>query len=247
MFAGLSIALAKEFLANLSSPQIVALESHMTKAEGFAKKATEEAQNVVAARAEQEKKMQDKAQSISDATIACGSNEPARRSRCDKGEALFCLAWGVRLHNGKPPKLEEAKAFMQKACAANVQHACTAIQGIDQQIAETRSKGDDLWAEVQRVGDDLATKRFQADLLRQFPNTYRTQISVGRMATFVSALVKEQYCPSKKEFIANASAADFSRRAALHCKDDPPTASGISGVQVTLTQQCRDALATLCP
>lgn len=67
------------------------------------------------------------------------------------------------------------------------------------------------------------------------------------MEMFSKAVVTEQYCPAKKAFVQQASITEFVKRSSAHCKDDPPTGSGLSGAQVTLDRQCSEVYATACP
>lgn len=59
-------------------------------------------------------------------------------------------------------------------------------------------------------------------------------------------LVKDGFCPARKEFVKAAGQGAFTKRAAEHCKGEPPTESGVPGVGVTLTNECRSAFASGC-
>lgn len=136
---------------------------------------------------------------------------------------------------------------MTSACSADVQHACNALPGIEKEIEERNAKTEQLWSEIERIGDDLARNTFQSDLVRQNANTPRNQVALARVAQHSKAIVVEQYCPAKKEFVAHAGLAEFSKRVGLHCKDNPPSATGLGGAQVTLTAQCQGSFASSCP
>ncbi len=226
--------------------EITATEPEVAGAERGAAKAMEEAQKVLDARAEQQRKMDAEAQSISDATTACSSNESACKSRCDK-EPMFCLAWAVRLRNARPPKLNDAKTYMQKGCTGGVLHACAAIAGIDQQIQQAAAEVESLWSAVTEAGDDLTQKRHQVTMVSQMANNPRLMQSVRTMQTINQAIVVEKYCPTKKAFITGASFAEFQARATKHCRDEAPTGRGLSGADVTLTADCQNVYATACP
>jgi hypothetical protein len=212
---------------NLLAASIVSLEPDVAEAELYARQARDQAKKNAADRAEHDKKMSAEAQSIAAATVACGSSETACKARCDKGEGPMCLAFAVRLRNATPPKLDDARRYMAKACDLQLEHACAEIGGIGEQIkrdAETNR----AWTDVQALGDELAqeTYEYAFDLL---------------------GIVTERYCPAKGDFLARASEAEFAKRAAEHCTESPPTGLSIEGVTVTLPEQCKAAFATPCP
>jgi len=72
-------------------------------------------------------------------------------------------------------------------------------------------------------------------------------MNLPTMRAMNAAIVTEKYCPAKKAFIQGASAGEFAKRAAKHCKDEAPTGQGLSGVEVTLTAECQQVYATQCP
>jgi len=55
-----------------------------------------------------------------------------------------------------------------------------------------------------------------------------------------------QYCTARKEFIQRSSVQEFRKRATEHCKNDPPSAQGLSGAQVPLPQQCAAVFGMSC-
>ena len=104
-----------------------------------------------------------------------------------------------------------------------------------------------LWHDVQEAGDDIAQKRYVDEFVRANAMTVRNARALQRAAVFVRGEIAETYCPAKKAFVKNTNAAEFNKRVAGHCKDDPPTGNGPGGGSVTLTMQCRAAFATPCP
>lgn len=111
---------------------------------------------------------------------------------------------------------------------------------------------DELWNPLQEVADQIATinwkAHFAASMMpRMSPSSQaQTKMAIGRMRAHIAALTQDSYCPAKRAFISEISAAEFTRRAAEHCKNDPPVDSGEGGEEVTLTSQCKEAYATTC-
>ena len=71
----------------------------------------------------------------------------------------------------------------------------------------------------------------------------QTDRAIQRMTVETQAIVAEKYCPAKKSFLKEVSGAEFTKRAAAHCKDSPPTGT----VGDPLTAQCRAAFGSPCP
>lgn len=103
-----------------------------------------------------------------------------------------------------------------------------------------------LWEEVQRQGDNLAELSFKIAFAQKYVDPRRARIGLRNMRIHQEMLINDFYCPAKKEFVGNLGAAEFSKRAAAHCKDEPPMTSGLNGVEVKLTNECRAAFATVC-
>jgi hypothetical protein len=72
-------------------------------------------------------------------------------------------------------------------------------------------------------------------------------LELQQMRTITAAIAPERYCPARRTFIEATSAAEFTRRATKHCKEEAPSAQGLSGANVTLTGECTQAYATSCP
>jgi len=227
---------------------ILGIENDLPVAEDLVKKAGQEAQRVADARAEQQKKLDAEAPAISDAAEACAKNESACKAKCDTGkDGYSCLAWAAKLRNARPPKLADAKSYIQKSCNAGVQHGCTAIPIVDKQIQDASAEVESLWSYVRSAGDDLTLKRHQTGIVATMANRPHLKVQVQQMRAINDAIFKERYCPAKKDFLASASSGEFQHRAAAHCKDDPPTGTGLSGTEVTLTSECQAVYASPCP
>lgn len=114
--------------------------------------------------------------------------------------------------------------------------------------AQNAADADDAWQDLEQVGDQIAQNRFRASFARKYaPPTLRTERAIRAVTAYTRGMIDEQFCPAKKKFIKLAGSADYRRRAAAHCKDEPPTGSGVNGAEITLTSQCRVAFATPCP
>lgn len=95
--AGMALSLAGQVSPN-HSPSLLAQEAQdVARAEAVAQQALDEAKKIVAARAEQEKRMEQQAQAVSEATTTCAASEGQCKLRCEKGEPFLCLALAVRL------------------------------------------------------------------------------------------------------------------------------------------------------
>jgi hypothetical protein len=136
---------------------------------------------------------------------------------------------------------------MQKGCDAGVQTACATVAQIDGDMQNAAAQVEGLWQGVVDAGDDLAQKYHQTSMVTKMANTPRMQRSVQQMQMINQAIVVEKYCPAKKQFLAGASAAEFAKRAADHCKNSAPTGQGLSGAEVTLTAECQQVYSTGCP
>jgi len=173
------------------------------------------------------------------------------KARCDT-EPVYCIAWAIRLRDAKPPKLAEAKPYLQKACDRGVERGCTFVAQVDQAIQQAEATVLQVWQPVEVVADDVADKRWMIQYARQnhtlpLPEVLRAEAGILRYA-------HDKLCPVKKAFVDQSGSAEFTKRAAAHCKDHPPIGSGegnfyggaLSG-HVVLTSQCQAAFATPCP
>jgi hypothetical protein len=191
-------------------------------------------------------------QALSVAAAACAKDTAACTLRCDK-EPAYCTAWAARLRDSKPQRLTDAKAYLQKACDAGSQLACSFIPEAEQQIQQAAAEVHDLWQAVERVANDIAEKRWMIQYARQH-HTYADELSIRQAEAGVLRYAHDKMCPARQAFVGKTgSAAEFSKRGAAHCADDPPIGSGQGNVytdmsgRVVLTSQCQAAFATPCP
>lgn len=108
-------------------------------------------------------------------------------------------------------------------------------------------KVDSAWAVVERVGDDLATKKFLHGFAVQHTTGARNARAVQRMVEHMKAITQDDFCPAVKTFISKSSKTEFAKRAKKHCDESPPTAGGLNGEQVECRGECRAVFATPCP
>jgi hypothetical protein len=108
------------------------------------------------------------------------------------------------------------------------------------------ANGTKLWAAVQAVGDRLAANRFTLATILQARPTAKNVRDVATARAYEPKAINEEYCPSRREFIAQLGLDEFRKRAAAHCRDTPPTAQGLSGAQVPLPQQCTAVFGIAC-
>ncbi|MEI9942197.1 MAG: hypothetical protein WDO69_33695 [Pseudomonadota bacterium] len=117
------------------------------------------------------------------------------------------------------------------------------------QVAVLEQEGreaDRLWDAVQAQGDNLAQLQFKIAFATAQFDPQRARLGIRSMHLHLQMLVKDAYCPAKKECVDALGAASFNKRAIAHCKDDPPTESGIPGIGVPMTNECKAAFATGC-
>jgi hypothetical protein len=144
----------------------------------------------------------------------------------------------MHVWNSQPPNTTAARAALAKACdSGSMPTACQNVQKLDADAQAKAAQIDALWGAVVEVGDDFTQKRHVATLFAQMARPSQ-QYKLQQIHAINAATVNEQYCPAKKAFLAEASATEFAKRAAAHCRDQPPTGNGLSGAQVTLTAEC---------
>jgi hypothetical protein len=221
---------------------ILAASQDLALAESYAQQATDEAKKNAEARDAQKAVLDAEVSALNDARKICDQNQAACRTRCDK-EPMYCLAVAGVLWDTKPRKLVDAKTFTQRACDGKVQTACVFIAEIDREIQQVEG----AWRQVVEIGDDLVQKHFVAEKASKMSNGARMQRQLATVQAINQAIVVEKYCPTRKGFLQVASVAEFQKRAAAHCKDEAPTGQGLSGADVTLTNQCSAVYAIPCP
>lgn len=225
-------------------PTILKLEPDIALADTAANEAGQAAQQAVDARAERQRKIDEEGPAVGAAADACAKDESACKAKCDKGDGAYCVAWAARLRNAKPPKLEDARTYFQKACDAGVQHGCMSIPNLLQQMADAQAKVERLWTDVTVTADELTLRTFRT---QNAAKTGTRPKVLQEWAVVTRAVVDEKYCPARAAFVRGASLADFQARATKHCRDEAPVDQGISGANITLTSWCTQAFATPCP
>lgn len=113
---------------------------------------------------------------------------------------------------------------------------------------QKEADADAAWDDVESPADQIAQNRYRASFIRKYvPMSWRTRRGLKAMELYTKGMIDQNFCPAKKAFLKLAGAAEYQRRAKAHCTDEPPTGSGINGVEVVLTSQCKTAFATPCP
>jgi hypothetical protein len=231
----------------LNLQPFLAAGPNLDLAEKAANKAMEAAQQVADANAMQQKKMNDEMATIEAATTACTPSGTCG-SKCASGDAPSCVAHATKLWKSTPPKMQEARAAMQKGCDGGLQTACGNVGQIDAAIQQAAAQVNGLWSDVTDAGDDLAGKyHMVTNVTKMAASSPRLARDVQKMIVINQAIVNERYCPAKKAFLAGSNAAEFAKRATDHCKNSAPTGQGLSGAEVSLTAECQQVYATPCP
>jgi hypothetical protein len=199
----------------------------------------------VAALADSQAKGQAQAGVVQAAVSACDASPGSCKAKCDAGDGPSCFAWASRLRK-TPPTLAEAKAPLQKACDSGIVIACSSMPRLDADIQAEARAVQDLWETAQQAGDEIATTRSQAVRLRSLSSQMapagqrQNERAIQRMTVFTAASVTEKFCPARHAFVAQAGAADFSRRATEHC-------SGLDANSSPDRATCQATFATGCP
>ncbi len=187
----------------------------------------------------------------------CERSLPACEKRCraakeDSGPYCFVLATikltaAAKTHD--PKDLQLAADALQIACNLKFgKSSCETAAKTRELIpkaAQSQGKAkDDAFTEAANIADDIAAKVFIANTAAKLGG--RAARQVPRMRLVIQEQTKEQFCPAKKTAIQVMGAAEFNKRAAAHCKDEPPTVGGLSG-PVSLPNECRAVFGTVCP
>lgn len=242
---GAALSLLRRVGSESSLASVLAIEPDLDQAEQLAGKAREIAEKNAAARDEQQAKAAREAALLKTARTECDASPTACKAKCSAGEQPSCFAMGARLKEAK--KSAEAKPLLVSACAGLIQEACALVSEIEKNAQERTDTIDSSWSDVEQAADDIAVKRHQIQMVRQIGRTPRDAMTASKMETITAAIVREKFCPARKEFLSASNQAEFSRRAGAHCKDQPPTGNGLSGSRITLTALCQASFAAGCP
>lgn len=148
-----------------------------------------------------------------------------------------------------PKDLQLAADALQIACnlkfgKSSCDDAARARVLVPKAVQAQEKAKDDAFNEAASIADDIAAKTFIANTAAKLGS--RAARQVPRMRLVIQEQTKEQFCPAKKAAITVMGTTEFNKRAAAHCKDEPPTAGGLSG-PVTLPNECRAVFASGCP
>lgn len=248
VLAAATKTVARSLRPPLSRSHALSMESRVQVAELAAAKSRELADQLVVERDRIKKELaaaEAEKGELDPVRGECAKDAAACKAKCDAGTALHCVARAEQLFEAK--KDPEARTAAQAGCAKNVRAGCLLVEMIDDQAKKRSAELDGSWRDVEEVGDDVARKYHQAEMLSKLANNPRLQRQLQQMRVITAATVKEKFCPAKKEFVKAGGAAEFAKRATAHCKDDPPEAAGMSGAQLKLTAQCQTAFTQSCP
>jgi len=112
--------------------------------------------------------------------------------------------------------------------------------------AQEDAEVDQLWEDVRTQGDNLAQLSFKIAFAEKQFDSLRARRGIQNMKAGKQMMIHGGFCPAKKVFVTRVSGSEFTKRATQHCKADAPTETGLAGVEVTLTSECRAAFATGC-
>lgn len=187
----------------------------------------------------------------------CEKSLPACEKKCraaKEDSGPYCLvAANIKVDatakSPDPKELQAAADMMQIACNLKFgRSSCESAAKIRELIpkaaqAQGKAKAS-AFDEAAGIADDIAAKTYIMTTAAKLGG--RAARQVPRMRLVIQEQTKEQFCPAKKTAIQAMGAAEFNKRAAAHCKDEPPTAGGLSG-PVTLPNECRAVFASACP
>lgn len=239
------------------------LAPRIAEGERFAERALTEAKRVAEEHKQQQADMAAEGPKLEAATATCNANVGQCKTRCDKGDQLYCLvyAWD-HLRTAVPPKLDDAWRLIVAACDANVTTSCLYMRKINADIQAYNATMDQEWQDVQKAVDEIAQRMYRVyfgrTVLKPAQRTayqkLQTDRGIQQITAYMGMLVQQRYCPAKKAFVARYGASEFAARAAYHCKTDAPVADYTHEIlpvvvehEVKLTSQCQEAYATACP
>lgn len=211
-------------------------------AEKFVKLAEEAAQDgakrAAAARTKDRKKEEEN-EAVDALVKTCWDKRTICADRCLKGDMFACVAEGMVAwqKEGDP---DDARLIFARACREGLDAGCRMGVALESIEKDAQKKRDAAWSSVENSVDQIAQKKF----LMAFPRNART---TQMMAQHVASLIKDDYCPAKKEFVAITGPAEFAKRSKNHCDTEPPRATGLAGKEVELKAECRSVYASACP
>jgi hypothetical protein len=234
----------------MTAESLIANEPKIARAEKLAALAEEAANKRVAEREVEAKAKAAREEKENDAFVAaepvCDKDLPACKKLCDAGgeaSGAYCVYIGLKA--GKAFQFDDAKAAFSKACSVGFTTACPHVAEAEAYKVKFEAKKSALFAEAASIADDVASKIFIANTSAGLGGAAASRVPMMRKV--IAADIRDRYCPAKQDAVKLTGDAEFSRRAAAHCKDDPPTAGGLAGKQVSLPGECRQVFASGCP
>lgn len=223
------------------------LDALLSEAEKLVAEAKRQAETNASARKSRGQQLAAEEASLDAATKACRQNATACKKECDQGSSLSCAALGFMAWRSAPPRFAEASKLFDKACEQRLSTACLARENMKKDEESFETKAGVLWRAVEAPADTLALAPFRERFVREHANTRQNQAALARAAQYHAALFTNEFCPAKQEFISFAGASEYAKRAASHCKDEPPMGSGRGGEQVPQRAACEAIFARACP
>lgn len=159
-----------------------------------------------------------------------------------------------RLHDWLGKRLVDGTISDQKVIAAmrRLFPRSTYIATYDAKVQ--RQKDDaalarqvgDRWTDVAEAIDRISILTAKKQIAEQVGTSSQTRRAIPRMGAEIVRETRDEYCTSKQAFIDLAGPAEFQQRARSKCTDEPPTASGVRGAELILTNECRALVANNC-
>ncbi len=223
-------------------------EKYMAEAEALAEKAAvDRKEKEEKAQIADEKRRADE-EAVSADLKACAADKTPCKTRCkaDKTSSA-CVALAVYTITGdRDDRFDEAEALLLPPCNAGMQPACRARTKAAADRTQVLGASDQAWSNVTSIGDDIATRKAMHAFASTQLTGRRNAVATQRLGQHIQALTTESYCPAVKEFLKVSNRAELARRSKKHCSEEPPTATGLSGEEQALTQECTAAFATPC-
>lgn len=182
---------------------------------------------------------------IEEAERACQKIESRCQTACVAGNQFSCVAWARTIWPADPARYAQARNIMEHACGKGIEAACTATKKIDADMEAYEAETEAMWGEAADAADSIAMKRWQIRTMKGLPGKKNAK-GLAMMELHVGAVVVETYCPAKKAFVGRKGIAEFRHRAEVYCENSAPTVTGLSGSQIELRAECREAFASPC-
>lgn len=246
----------------LDDKQVIALESQVSEAEKLSAEAAAKAKRIATGAQTPEDveptgpgtKRVNETDGKSEARFekadtSCKKGTPACKTACEGKEDFAmeaCVLYALELSKLPNPDLNRVLGLMKRSCEGKVQVACETVPTVEKAIVGQGKKRGQSMAAVLSEGDDLAAKTYMAKAVESLGGKKRL-MAAKAMRAQMAAVVRESFCPAKKEAIASLGQKEFASRVAKHCDEDPPMTQGLSGKQIELKAECKATFSTACP